>query len=109
MRLEDQMGREISMNAVAFQEGNVWVVQGIEYNLAVVARSVQDIPKAFANALVERFLVADHLKVDPFQGLGPAPQRFHQMFEDAMIEMKATRPVGKTETVVRLAQAAEAA
>ena len=42
------MGKEISMNAVAFEDGGVWVVQGIEYNLAVVARSVQDIPKAFA-------------------------------------------------------------
>ena len=107
--IEDKMGKEIIMNAVAFNEGNVWIVQGIEYNLAAVARSVQDIPKAFANLLIERLHVAEHLGVQPFQGIAPAPQRFHQMFDEAMTEMKQTRPVGQTQTIVRLAEVAEAA
>ena len=100
------MGKEISMNAVAFQEENVWIVQGIEYNLVAMARSVQDIPKAFANILVERFHVAEHLGLDPFLGVGPAPDRFRQMFDEAMTEVKMVSPLSRANATVRLMEAA---
>lgn len=100
------MVNKISMNAVAFQDGEAWVVQGIEYNLVAMARTVQDIPKAFTNALVERMVVAEHLGVDPFEGVGAAPQRFREMYDEAMTELTLARPVGRAQTTVRLVEAA---
>lgn len=100
------MVNTISVNAVAFQDGSTWVVQGIEYDLTVLARTVQDIPKAFANAVIERLYVAEHLGVDPFQGVEPAPARFHNMFEEAMTEMKLKDMAGSTVRLVETAQAA---
>ena len=103
------MEKTISMNAVAFQDGEVWVVQGIQYNLVAMARSVQDIPKAFLNAMVERIAVADHLGLDPFLGVGPAPVRFHKMFEDSVTEIKPAQAIGRAEPTVRLASVSVAA
>ena len=57
------------MDYIAFQEDNIWVVQGTKYNLAARAHSVQDIPIAFMNAIHERVLVAEYLGLDPFEGL----------------------------------------
>lgn len=97
------MEQSIRMNAVAFQEGDVWVVQGIQYNLVAMARSVQDIPTAFVNVIIERLLVAEHLGVDPFQGIAPAHDRFHKMFEAAVTEVKPTNLLSTPMTTVRLA------
>jgi hypothetical protein len=100
------MDKTYSMNAVAFQQGDVWVVQGIQYNLVAVARNVQDVPKAFMNAVIERVHVAEHLGLDdPFLGVGPAPERFHKMFDAASTEVKPALSAGRPMPSVRLASA----
>ena len=100
------MEKSISMNAVAFQDGDVWVVQGIQYNLVAMARNVQDIPKAFMNVLIDRLHVAEHLGVDPFQGIAPAHERFHKMFEASDTEVKPAHLLSTPMPTVRLAAAA---
>jgi hypothetical protein len=97
------MDKTFSINAVAFQQGDVWVVQGIQYNLVAVARNVQDVPKAFMNAVIERVHVAEYLGLDPFQGVGPAPERFHKMFDAASTEVKPALTAGRAMASVRLA------
>jgi hypothetical protein len=99
------MDKTFSINAVAFQQGDVWVVQGIQYNLVAVARNVQDVPKAFMNAILERVHVAEHLGLDPFQGVGPAPDHFHKMFDAAATEVKPALYPGRPMASVRLAAA----
>ena len=97
------MEKTFSMTAVAFQEGDVWVVQGIQYNLVAMARNVQDIPVAFMNALCERVFVAGHLGLEPFDDLGPTPDRFHKMYEAAKTEVKLAETMGQRSPTVRLA------
>lgn len=100
------MDKPFSINAVAFQEGDVWIVQGIEYNLVARAHSVHDIAKAFVNLVVERFHVAGHLGLDPFKGVGSAPERFRSMFDAAQSELRLAQPVEGAQATVRLAEAA---
>ena len=58
------MRQEISdVTQLPFRKANAWVVQGIEHNLVRDgAAPFQDIPKAFANVMVERIAVAEHLR-----------------------------------------------
>jgi hypothetical protein len=97
------MEKTISINAVAFQQGDTWVVQGIQYNLVAVAKNVQDVPTAFLNAIAERIHVAEHLGLDPFEGIGPADERFHKMFEKGTTEVKPAQYAGRAAPTVRLA------
>ena len=99
------MKKTININAVAYQDGESWIVQGIQYDLVALARRVQDIPAAFANAIIERMHVADHLGLDdPFLGVAPAHDRFHKMFDAAVTEVQSAQALGRTTTPgVRLA------
>jgi len=80
-----------SINAVAFKEGDVWVVQGIEYDIVAHAHDVTALPQAFMRAVVENMLITKQLGRRPFEGLKPAPERYRLLYEDAEIEMRPTK------------------
>jgi hypothetical protein len=82
------------INAIAFKEGDAWVIQGIEYDIVAHAYDVTKLPQAFMRAVVENMIITQHLGRAPFQGIKPAPERFRSMFEDADTEM---RPLKKME------------
>ena len=81
--------REIHIRAVAFQEGGVWVVQGIEYDIAAHASDPAKVPAAFAKALLHNAAIAKHLGREPFDGIKPAPRRYREMFERSLTEVRA--------------------
>ena len=80
------------INAVAFKEGNAWVIQGIEYDIVAHAYDVTAAPHAFMRAVVENMVITEHLGRRPLEGIKPAPERFRSMYEEAEVEM---RPVKK--------------
>jgi hypothetical protein len=86
--------KQFKINAVAFKEGDVWVIQGIEHDIVTHAYDVTKLPQAFMRAVVENMIVIQHLGRAPFQGIKPAPERFRSMFEEADTEM---RPLKKME------------
>ena len=74
---------DTQFRAVAFQEGDVWIAQALEVNIMAQAPTPRELPYAFMRAIVENFLIAEQLGQNPLTDIGPAPQRFHQMFEEA--------------------------
>lgn len=74
---------KLHINAVAFQEGEIWVVQGIEYDISAHASLVQNIPQVFVNAVLENLLITQQLGRQPLEGIKPAPQKFKDMFASA--------------------------
>ena len=103
--------QEINISAIAFQEGDVWVVQGIEYDIVTHASNPAEIPDALMKALVENVCITQQLGREPLAGIKPAPQRFKDMFDIAVAqvrsikrEISAQAPIGELD--IRLANAA---
>jgi hypothetical protein len=95
---------ELQINAIAFKEGEAWIVQGIEYDIVAHAYDVAKLPYAFARAVLENIVITEHLGRQPLQGINPAPARFREMYEHAETEMRPVRVIDRIPTVaVRLA------
>jgi hypothetical protein len=90
-----QMAEEhhiISCAAVAWQEGPVWVVQGIDYDIVAHADDVLAIPEAFNRAIMENVCISVHLGMQPLENVGPGPEEFRKVFERAKKTVGLLRP-----------------
>jgi hypothetical protein len=95
---------QIHINAVAFKEGEAWVVQGIEYDIVAHTYDVVKLPHAFTRAILENIFITEKLGRRPLEGIKPAPERFREMYEQAETELRLTRVSKRTPSVsVRLA------
>ena len=81
----------IKINAVAYQEGHVWVVQGIEFDICAHSNDAAGVPAAFLRALAENAAISQHLGREPLQGIRPAPDRFRTLFEEAVTQVKPVK------------------
>jgi hypothetical protein len=81
--------KEARISAVAFQEGDIWIVQGVEYDILARAKEPADLPEAFMRAVAKNFCVASHVTGDPLKGIGPAPKRFREMFDRARARVES--------------------
>ena len=79
---------QFQVNAIAFKEGDAWVVQGIEYDIVAHAYDIVAAPSAFMRAVVENIVITKHLGRNPLEGVKPAPERFRSMYEEAKLEMR---------------------
>lgn len=93
----------IHINAVAYREGDAWVIQGIEYDIVAHASDIVDLPNAFSRAVMENVCITEHLGRQPLQGIKPAPQRFSEMFDAADWEVRPTKPQPVADLAVRVA------
>jgi hypothetical protein len=74
---------EQRIRAVVFKEGDWWILQGLDYDFAVAARTLEEIPVRVQRFLAILFYSGRQLGVEPFYGYSPAPRRFWRMYEDA--------------------------
>ncbi len=81
----------ITISAVAFEEGGVWVVQGIEYDICTHAKNPAGVPTAFLRAITENACISEHLGREPLQGIKPAPAHFKALFDEAVTQVKPVR------------------
>ncbi len=73
----------LQLNAVAFQEDGVWIVQGVDYDIATFTHDVNDVPEAFMKAVMEYVCITVQLGREPLQGVKSAPSHFKDMFDAA--------------------------
>ena len=79
-------------HAVAFKNGDWWVAQCLEYDIATQARTLDALLYELDRILVAHFLVAEEEGLEPFADIPQAPQRFWQMYKRAL---RTVRPVQK--------------
>jgi hypothetical protein len=84
---EGQMGQH-SISVLAFQEGDKWSAQCLQYDISAQADTLSDLPSAFERALVGHIIVSKQLGLEPLEGLGSAPQIFWDLFDKANVELK---------------------
>ena len=95
---------EYRIRAVVFKEGEHWVAQCLEYRYAVQTRQIEDMPRVLLECLTAQILVSRQLGVEPFNGFGPAPRRFWEMYERAApLPDPAEAPESAPEVEMRVA------
>ena len=71
---------EIHINAVAYKSGDVWIVQGIEYDIAARADDPASVPQAFVQALHRNIALNERCGRKALEGIAAAPEKFKLMF-----------------------------
>lgn len=77
------MSSELTIHVVLYEQGPVWVAQALEYDIATQDRSLKGSLRQLIATITDRYVRAGARGGDPFAGVGRAPQRFHEMFEEA--------------------------
>ena len=91
------MSDEIKLHVIAYQESDVWLAQGVEYDILARADSFDLLPQAFSDAVAKTIAIGAALDRAPLDGIKPAPDKFKAMLR-ASIPVQAMDPVliGKT-------------
>ncbi len=90
MKLEET---KLFIRAVAYPEGGLFTIQGIEYDIVAHAKHLSELPFAFHKAIAENIAVNLHLGRAPLGGIPPAPPRFRVMFDQAETEVSPVKPI----------------
>jgi predicted RNase H-like HicB family nuclease len=84
MASSGQTLQRTKIRAVLFREGEWWVAQCLEYDIAAQAKSVKDLVYEFQRALVGHIVVSLQEGLKPFATLPKPPKRFLAMFEEGV-------------------------
>ncbi len=87
------MARPNRIRAVAFKEGDVWVIQGIDYDVVAQTKDPLDAPVAFLQTLISTMLINKRLGRTGLDKIQPAPDRFRKMFDRATVELSPAGPL----------------
>jgi hypothetical protein len=74
------MSGEDRIRTVLFQEGDKWVAQCLDVDIAAQARTEIDLVYELRRILVSHIRASEQLGVAPFANLPPAPRRYWDMF-----------------------------
>jgi hypothetical protein len=97
----------LTVNVVAFREGDLWVAQCIEYDISARSDTLPKAMIAFRRAFAANLAANSELGRKSLAGVPPAPERFRHMFESAKSvseQLPAGRPVAVAD--LRVAEAA---
>ena len=77
------MGGGSRVHVVVFREGDWWVGQCLEYDIATQAKTLTDLHYEVGRLLVGHYAVAIERGWTPFESVPPAPARHWRLFEEA--------------------------
>jgi len=91
----------IDVDAVIFKEDDMWVAQGLQFDICAQAASLDGARAAFAEMVCATAAVSIELGHEPLFGIDAAPKQFWDMYrrtdfkvEPEEIPLRAPRPVG---------------
>ena len=73
----------LHVSVLIMREGDHWVAQCLEYDIAAQATSLDALKHAFARTFAGQIAVDLHHKRLPLQGIPQAPRRYFDLFEGA--------------------------
>jgi hypothetical protein len=82
----------MTINAVAFQKGSLWIAQCLEYDIVSYAETPEKLVEELTGqleSLVDFNLAAGR---EAFAGFSPAPERYWRLFEEARAQVKPIEP-----------------
>jgi len=78
------------ISAILIQEADgSWSAQCLEYDIAAHARYLPDLDYELQKIIFSHIAISQELQQEPFSGIGPAPQIFWDMFEQAKMRVES--------------------
>jgi hypothetical protein len=84
------MADKHKIRAVAFEHGDHWVAQCLEYDIATQAKTLDDLLYELERILVAHVMGAEG--ANPFAAIPKAPQSFWRMYERAVTRVSRVKP-----------------
>lgn len=84
------MRETIEINVVAYRDGDLWVAQCVEYDIAAFAATLTGLPKAFERAVASNLCVNLQLGRSDLEGIPAPPPKFRDLFDDAKLNISPT-------------------
>ena len=81
------------IHAVVFNDGDWFVAQCLEYDIATQAKSVSALLDEVEQIIAAHILVAEEKGVEPFANVPRAPGRFWRMYKDAKAKLEPVHQV----------------
>lgn len=78
------MPETYSIRAVVFRDGDLWVAQCLEYDLATQGRTMEQLRERLEMLLLAQMAVGRKVGRKPFAGMPKAPQEFWERWENAI-------------------------
>ena len=72
---------DVSVSVVAFQEGDHWIAQCVEYDICVSGKTWQRAKDRIERAIAETACINGEFGTPGLEGIPPAPTRFRALFE----------------------------
>ena len=73
--------RHLTVRAIAYKEGDVWVAQALEYDIGAQAADLTTLKRRFELSLAVELEESLRRSDVPFGGIDPAPEYFHKMWD----------------------------
>ncbi len=94
-----------------YEDGDLWVAQAIEFDIAARADKLTKLPRAFERALAANLAMNQELGRAGFGRIDPAPPEFREMFDKAHLKLsnaegRTSSPLGFEIGDIRLAEMA---
>lgn len=77
------MSPSIELSIVVFPEGGWWIAQGLEYDFAAQAKTLDDLRYELQRTVVGHFVACAEAGVDPLSSVPKAPERFWKMWTES--------------------------
>jgi hypothetical protein len=78
----------VEVSVVAFQEGDLWVAQCVEFDIAAHASDLTKLHAALERAVIQNICINTELGRQGLDGIDPAPERFKALFERSEIGVR---------------------
>ena len=91
------MSEHKKIKVVLFRDGEWWVAQCLEYDLATQARDYNEVFGKLERLIAGRLAVAAQLNAEPFALLPKAPESYWRMYEKAKpveAPVRRSQPLG---------------
>ena len=64
---------DFKLSVLLFREGEGWIAQGLDYDIAAQGETIGAVKDAFARTFAGQVCVDLHHNIEPLSGFGPAP------------------------------------
>lgn len=76
--------KKLQIKAVIFKEGDWWVAQCLEHDIAAQAKTPKDLAYEIQRTLIGHLIISKQEGITPFQNIPKAPDRYWNLFANSL-------------------------
>lgn len=76
--------RTITLRVVYLREGDSWIAQCLEHDIAAQGKTLPDVEEAFRRTVVGQIMLDLRKGREPFEGIKPAPKMYWRKFDEGL-------------------------